>query len=109
MTDLNVNSYVHPFYDPGYVIPSVGNLTEKKSYLVFLVSCGGVRLSPLGISTRMINDEREAVDGVRISKGNRSIRRKPALVPLCPPQIPHGLTWARTRAAAVGYRSYGMA
>jgi hypothetical protein len=23
-------------------------------------------------------------------------------VPLCPPQIPHDLTWARTRAAAVG-------
>jgi hypothetical protein len=23
-------------------------------------------------------------------------------VPLCPPQIPHDLTWDRTRAAAVG-------
>jgi hypothetical protein len=23
-------------------------------------------------------------------------------VPLCPPQIPHDLTWARTRASAVG-------
>jgi hypothetical protein len=23
---------------------------------------------------------------------------------LCPPQIPHDLTWARTRAAAVGSR-----
>jgi hypothetical protein len=26
---------------------------------------------------------------------------KPFPVPLCPPQIPHGLTWARTRASAV--------
>jgi hypothetical protein len=26
---------------------------------------------------------------------------KPVPVPLCPPQIPHGLTWARTRASAV--------
>jgi hypothetical protein len=29
---------------------------------------------------------------------------KPAPMPLCPPQIPHDLTWARTRAAAVGNR-----
>jgi hypothetical protein len=26
---------------------------------------------------------------------------KPVPVPLCPPQIPHGLTWERTRASAV--------
>jgi hypothetical protein len=36
-----------------------------------------------------------------IGKGNRSTRRKPAPVPLCPPQTPHA-TWTRTRAAAVG-------
>jgi hypothetical protein len=29
---------------------------------------------------------------------------KPSLVPLCPPQIPHDLTWAWTPAAAVGSR-----
>jgi hypothetical protein len=39
---------------------------------------------------------------MRIGRGNRSTRRKPAPVPLWPPQIPHYLTWARTRAAAVG-------
>jgi hypothetical protein len=39
---------------------------------------------------------------VRIGRGNRSTRRKPAPVPLCPPQIPHDLTWDRTQAAAVG-------
>jgi hypothetical protein len=33
---------------------------------------------------------------------NRSTRRKPAPLPLCPPQIPHDLTWYRTRAIAVG-------
>jgi hypothetical protein len=32
--------------------------------------------------------------------GNQSTRRKPTPVPLCPPQIPHDLTWA----AAVGNR-----
>jgi hypothetical protein len=51
---------------------------------------------------RMIDDECGAVGGMRIDRGNRSTRRKPALMPLCPPQIPHDLTWARTRAAAVG-------
>jgi hypothetical protein len=29
---------------------------------------------------------------------------KPVLLPLCPPQIPHWLTWDRTRASAVGGR-----
>jgi hypothetical protein len=28
---------------------------------------------------------------------NRSTRRNPAPVPLCPPQIPHDLTWDETR------------
>jgi hypothetical protein len=40
--------------------------------------------------------------GMKIGRGNRSTRRKPAPVPLCPPQIPHDLTWTRTRAVAVG-------
>jgi hypothetical protein len=39
-----------------------------------------------------------------IGKGNRSTRRKPGPMPLCPPQIPHELTQARTRDAAVGNR-----
>jgi hypothetical protein len=36
--------------------------------------------------------------------GNRSTRRKPASVPLYPPQIPHDLTRAQTGAAEVGSR-----
>jgi hypothetical protein len=40
--------------------------------------------------------------GMMIGRGNWSTRRKPAPVPLCPLQIPHDLTWARTPAAAVG-------
>jgi hypothetical protein len=39
---------------------------------------------------------------MKIGRGNRSTRRKYAPVPLHPPQIPHDLTWDRTRAAAVG-------
>jgi hypothetical protein len=43
-----------------------------------------------------------AIGGMKIGRGNRSTRRKPAPGPLCPPQIPHGQTRARTQAAAVG-------
>jgi hypothetical protein len=39
--------------------------------------------------------------GGMIGKGNRSTRRKPAPVPLCPPQTPHAAS-TRTRAVAVG-------
>jgi hypothetical protein len=35
---------------------------------------------------------------VKQPAGNRSIQRKPAPVLLCPPQIPHDMTWARTQA-----------
>jgi hypothetical protein len=43
---------------------------------------------------------------MRIGRGNRSTQRKPAPVPLYPPQILHDLTRTRTRAAAVGSLSY---
>jgi hypothetical protein len=41
---------------------------------------------------RIIDDECGAGGGMRIGKGDHSTRRKPAPVPLCPPQIPHDLT-----------------
>jgi hypothetical protein len=40
------------------------------------------------------DDECGAFCGMRIGKGNRSTRRKPTPLPLCPPQIPHDLTLA---------------
>jgi hypothetical protein len=58
---------------------------------------------------QMIDDEEcGAVRGLRIGRDNRSTRRKPAPVPLFPPQIPRDLTWARTRAVAVGSRRSGF-
>jgi hypothetical protein len=42
--------------------------------------------------------------GMKIGRGNRSTRRKPAPEPLCPPQIPLDQTRDRARAAAVGNR-----
>jgi hypothetical protein len=56
---------------------------------------------------RMIDDDDDecaAVGGMRIGKQNLNNGRKPAPVPLCPPQIPHDLTWVRTQAAAAGSR-----
>jgi hypothetical protein len=38
--------------------------------------------------------------GAMVVRGNRSTPRKPAPVPLCPPQTPHAAR-TRTRAAAV--------
>jgi hypothetical protein len=55
------------------------------------------------VGGKMIN-EYGAVGGVRIGKGNRSIRGKPGLVPLCPPQVIHELTWDRIRVALMGRR-----
>jgi hypothetical protein len=40
--------------------------------------------------------------GMKVGRGNRNTRRKPASTPLCPPQIPLDQTQARTWAAAVG-------
>jgi hypothetical protein len=78
--------------------------------LAVFITLSGVRLSPRGTTAitgllyqpQMIDDgDCGAVGGMKISKGNRSTRRKtPAS--LCPPQIPHDLIRARTRANAVG-------
>jgi hypothetical protein len=77
------------------------------------VFCHEVRLITLGTATTVWSivpapdnsqDDCGATGGMLIGKGNRSTRGKPAPVPLCPPQIPHDLTHAQTRAAAVGSR-----
>jgi hypothetical protein len=80
-------------------------------YYFFLVFSDGwdwihlVRRPPFGLLYQpRIDDEWGVVGGMIIGRGNRSTRRKTTPVPLCPPQIPHDLTWDRTRAAAVGSR-----
>jgi hypothetical protein len=42
--------------------------------------------------------------GGKFGRGNWGTWRKPAPMPLCPPQIPHDLTRAWTRVVAVGSR-----
>jgi hypothetical protein len=80
-------------------------------HFFIIIIIRGVRLSPLGtVATtgllykpQLIDDgDCRAIGGIKIGRGNRSTRSKPAPAPLCPPQIPHDLTLARTRAAAVG-------
>jgi hypothetical protein len=79
------------------------------SYYIHFFS--GVGLRPLGTAAtsgllykpQMIDEgDCGAIGGMNIGMGNRSTRRKPAPAPLCPPQILHDQTRARTRAAAVG-------
>jgi hypothetical protein len=48
------------------------------------------------------DDDCGAVGGMRIGRRNRSIQRKRTPEPLCPPQIPHEQTRARTPAVAAG-------
>jgi hypothetical protein len=69
---------------------------------------GGVQLGPLSTAAtnRPIvpapsNYDDGEIGGMMIGRGNRSTRRKPAPVPLCPPQTPHAAP-TRTQAAAVG-------
>jgi hypothetical protein len=68
---------------------------------------GGVQLVPIctAATNRPIvpaqGDYEDGEIGEMIGRGNRSSRRKPAQVPLCPPQTPHA-AWTRTRAAKVG-------
>jgi hypothetical protein len=59
-------------------------------------SGGGVQLGPLGIAATnrpIVPAPGEYGDGeiggMMIGRGNRSTRRKPARLPLCPPQTPH--------------------
>jgi hypothetical protein len=84
---------------------------SSSDFILFFIITSGVGLSPLGTAAtsvllykpQMIDEgDCGAVGGMKIGRGNRSTGRKPAPAPLCPPQIPHDQTRARTRAATVG-------
>jgi hypothetical protein len=89
-------------------------------WVIFFI--GGVGLSPGTAATsglfykpQMIDDDDcGAISGMKIGRGNRRTRRKPAPAPLCPPQIPHDQTRARTPGRrggkpATNRLSYGAA
>jgi hypothetical protein len=88
-------------------ILSIDLLLEVNISLFDIVGVG-VQLGPLGIAATNRSSVPAPCDyndglmsGMMIGRGNRSIRRKPAPVPLCPPQTPHA-TRTRTRDPAVG-------
>jgi hypothetical protein len=103
-----------PFSAPvNSIIPRLPHhcLQNFYHFLYFFIIPSGARLSPLGTAaTTDLLDQPQTTDddgcgaigGIKIGRGNRSTRRKPAPAPLRPPQIPHYQTRVRTRAAAVG-------
>jgi hypothetical protein len=69
------------------------NITSVLNIFFFYL-CGGTlgtaATNALWCHTRMISDgDCGEIGGMKIGRGNRSTRRKPAPAPLCPPQIPH--------------------
>jgi hypothetical protein len=65
---------------------------------------GGVQLGPLGTAAtnRPIvpapgDYDNGEIGGMMIGKGNRSTRRKPTPVPICPPQTLHALSACEPR------------
>jgi hypothetical protein len=82
---------------------------DRNTLIFFLNSHGGVQIGSLGTSATewpIVPPPGDYDDGefggMKIGRGNRSNRRKPAPAPLRSPQIPLDQTRARTRAAAVG-------
>jgi hypothetical protein len=90
---------------------SLVNLHPPKKIFYTSIKIGivgvGVQLGPLGtVATNKLivaapGDYDDRQIGGMIGKGNRSTRRKPAPMPLCPPQTPH-VARTRTRTAVVG-------
>jgi hypothetical protein len=78
-------------------------------------SLGTAATSGLLYKRQMIDeDDCGAIDGMKFGRGNRSTHRKPTPAPLCPPQISHDQTRARTPGRrggkpATNRLSYGAA
>jgi hypothetical protein len=78
-------------------------------------SLGTAATSGLLYKPQMIDEgDCVAIGGIKVGRGNRSTRRKPAPAPHCPPQIPHDQTRARTPGRrrgkpATNRLSYGAA
>jgi hypothetical protein len=107
---FNTQKRVHTEFADAFKISQHIN-HNNLPFIIIVVVISGVRLSPLGTAAttgllyqpQMIDDsDCGAIGGIKCGRGNRSTLRKPAPVPLCPPQIPHHQSWARTQAATVG-------
>jgi hypothetical protein len=72
----------------------ISDATPTRHNIYFFNLCGGTlgtaATTGLLYQPRMIGDgDCGEVGGMKIGRGNRSTRRKPAPAPLCPPQNPH--------------------
>jgi hypothetical protein len=81
-------------------------MEKRKISFFFICYSGGGGWSPIGTTrhcgtVQAPGDYDDGEIGGMIGRGNRSTRRKPVPMPLCPPQSPHAAR-TRTRAAAVG-------
>jgi hypothetical protein len=76
-------------------------IDNTETLLFFIIILSAVRVH---LVLRPLLVYFEVIGGTEIGRGNRSTCRKAAPVSLCPPQIPHNLTRAQTKAAAVGSR-----
>jgi hypothetical protein len=111
---MKSSASVHRYTKFLLLLPLLFFIPRIKYSSFFLVSWYGVwdwvhlvrrPITGLLYQPRMIDDDEcAAVGGMRIGRGNRNTWRRPPWIPLCSPQIPQYLTWARTRAAAVGSR-----
>jgi hypothetical protein len=103
-------------------ISGLYRLSNNKNITFFLIGIvgGGVQVRPLGtaatnrpIETASADYDDGKIGGMMIVRGNRSTRRKPAPVPLCPPQTPHACPDANPGRCggkpATNRLSYGMA
>jgi hypothetical protein len=68
--------------------------TQVPTKVFFFNLCGGTlgtaATTGLLYQTRMVGDgDCGETSGMKIGRGNRSTRRKPAPASLCPPQIPY--------------------
>jgi hypothetical protein len=111
LTYGGINCLLLRFPVQTYYIKILSFATYSLYYLfIIIIILSGMRLSPLDTAAiigllyqpQMIDGgDCGEIGGMRIGRGIRSTRRKPASAPLCPPQIPHDQTRVRTRAAAV--------
>jgi hypothetical protein len=86
-----------PMWSSGVKIIWERELLSSGSLLMTLIIVKLIDITPLfsqlyRCQVIYCDDECTAVGGMRIGRGNRSTLRKPAPVPLCPPQIPEDLT-----------------
>jgi hypothetical protein len=83
--------------------PQVCYTQCSETFYFFLFGKSPILLRPYHPNVTALDDDKSGSIGEMLGRGNRSTRRNPAAVPLCPPQIPYDLTRTRTWAA-VGSR-----